>query len=527
MVIGDWLGRLDYQLLKGSLSAPVSEVVYDSRKAGPETVFVCLKGRARDSHEFIPQAYAAGCRVFVVEREVSLPEDASVILVKNGREALAELSAARFGYPAEKLMTIGITGTKGKTTTSYMIRRILEAMGKKTGLIGTNGVLIGTERIPTANTTPESYLVQEYFAEMVKAGCGACVMEVSSQALMLSRVGGIRFDIGLFTNIFPDHVGPNEHKSFEEYLYYKSRLLTVCKTGVINRKTEHYDEIVRDSTCRLVTYELADSGAGTGSGPCALADGGAGTGLEPCAPADGSPADFTGGNLHYASDHEFVGIEFDIRGGLNGRVRVGMPGKFNADNALAALAVCRLALSKERKASGDPAGFDQAMMNALADVRVDGRMELVHVSSKYSVIVDYAHNAVSMESLLKTLRAYHPKRLVCVFGCGGNRAKERRYSMGEIGGRLADFCILTADNPRFEKNEDIIKDIESGMAKTSGKYMVIPDRKEAILYAVRHAEEGDMIAVIGKGHEDYQEIEGVRHHFLDREIVEEAVRETE
>ena len=166
-------------------------------------------------------------------------------------------------------------------------------------------------------------------------------------------------------------------------------------------------------------------------------------------------------------------------------------------------------------------------MNALADVRVDGRMELVHVSSKCSVIVDYAHNAVSMESLLKTLRAYHPKRLVCVFGCGGNRAKERRYSMGEIGGRLADFCILTADNPRFEKNEDIIKDIESGMAKTSGKYMVIPDRKEAILYAVRHAETGDMIAVIGKGHEDYQEIEGVRHHFLDREIVEEAVRETE
>ena len=313
----------------------------------------------------------------------------------------------------------------------------------------------------------------------------------------------------------------------EEYLYYKSRLLTVCKTGVINRKTEHYDEIVRDSTCRLVTYELADSGAGTGSEPCALADGGAGTGLEPCAPADGSPADFTGGNLHYASDHEFVGIEFDIRGGLNGRVRVGMPGKFNADNALAALAVCRLALSKEREASGDPAAFDQAMMNALADVRVDGRMELVHVSSKCSVIVDYAHNAVSMESLLKTLRAYHPKRLVCVFGCGGNRAKERRYSMGEIGGRLADFCILTADNPRFEKNEDIIKDIEIGMAKTSGKYMVIPDRKEAILYAVRHAETGDMIAVIGKGHEDYQEIEGVRHHFLDREIVEEAVRETE
>ena len=218
-----------------------------------------------------------------------------------------------------------------------------------------------------------------------------------------------------------------------------------------------------------------------------------------------------------------MGIEFSVHGPLNDRVRVGMPGKFNADNALAALAVCSLALS------GGSGNLDEktqkAVLTSLENVRVDGRMEIAYVSKTCSVIVDYAHNAVSMESLLSTLRDYHPKRLVCVFGCGGNRARDRRYSMGEIGGKMADLCIITADNPRFEKNEDIIKDIEVGLAKTDGKYIVIPDRREAIFYAIHNAEEGDMIAIIGKGHEDYQEIEGVKHHFLDREVVEEAVKE--
>ena len=450
---------MKYVLVSGSLDQNVDEVIYDSRKARPDSVFVCIQGSTRDSHEFIPDVLKAGCKVLVIEKEVEVPADVTVIRVENGRLALAELSAARFGYPAEKLITIGITGTKGKTTTSYMIKAVLEAAGKKTGLIGTNGAVIGDEKFPTSNTTPESYVVQEYFHKMVEAGCECCVMEVSSQALMLHRVGGIMFDYGLFTNISPDHIGPKEHKSFEEYLFYKSRLLTVCKTGVVNRLTDHYEEITRDASCRLVTYAL------------------------------GGNADFTGDDIHYASDHDFVGIEFSVHGPLNGRVRVGMPGKFNADNALAALAVCSLALSG------------------------------------CSVIVDYAHNAVSMESLLSTLRDYHPKRLVCVFGCGGNRARDRRYSMGEIGGKMADLCIITADNPRFEKNEDIIKDIEVGLAKTDGKYIVIPDRREAIFYAIHNAEEGDMIAIIGKGHEDYQEIEGVKHHFLDREVVEEAVKE--
>lgn len=508
MKIKEWLGRLSYTLVQGSTDVRADEVIYDSRKARENSIFVCIKGSTRDSHDFIPDVLASGCRILVVEREVQVPADVTVIKVENGRLALAELSAARFGYPAEKLVTIGITGTKGKTTTSYMVKAILEAAGKKVGLIGTNGAVIDGEHFPTENTTPESYVLQEYFSKMVEAGCTHLVMEVSSQALMLNRVGGIRFDFGLFTNIFPDHIGPKEHESFEEYLYYKSRLLTICRTGVVNRRAEHYDEIVRDASCRLYTYGI------------------------------GTEADFMAKGLHFASDHDFVGIEFDLHGAAAGHVRVGMPGRFNADNALAAFAVCALALDGEngtcageekkkevRNADGADRILPETIRRALETIRVNGRMEIAYVSKTCSVIVDYAHNAVSMENLLETLREYRPKRLVCVFGCGGNRAKDRRYSMGEIGGRMADLCILTADNPRFEKNEDIIRDIEVGIGKTDGKYLVIPDRREAIFYALKNAEAGDMIAVIGKGHEDYQEIEGVKHHFLDREVVEEAAEE--
>ena len=494
MKIGDWLKRLTCELVQGNLDETVDEVIFDSRKARENSVFVCIKGSVRDSHDFIPDVLEKGCKVFVVEKEVEVPADVTVIKVENGRLALAELSAARFGYPAEKLTTIGITGTKGKTTTSYMVTTVLEAAGKKTCLIGTNGAWSGDQMFPTMNTTPESYVVQEFFAKMVEAGCSCVVMEVSSQAKMRHRVGGITFDYGLFTNISPDHIGPNEHSSFEEYLQYKSQLLKVCRTGVVNCNMDHYEEVIDGATCKLHTY-----------------------GLE-------TKADFSGDAIHYANDHEFVGIEFDIHGGLDGRVRVGMPGKFNADNALAAIAICTLAVADLNNGVIDDE-MKEKLLHSLENIRVDGRMEIAHVSKIGSVIIDYAHNAVSMESLLATLRDYNPKRLVCMFGCGGNRAKDRRYSMGEIGGKMADFCILTADNPRFEKNEDIIKDIEIGMAKTDGKYMVIPDRREAIFYAIQHAEEGDMVAIIGKGHEDYQEIEGVRHHFKDREVVAEAVKE--
>lgn len=481
MKLRDWLEELEYELLQGSLEEEVEEVVYDSRKAAAGSVFVCMRGANVDAHKFIPDVVEKGCKILVTEEAVSVPADVTVLKVKNGRNALALLSAARFGYPARKMTTIGVTGTKGKTTTTYMIKAILEACGEKAGLIGTNGAIIGNEHFPTKNTTPESYILQEYFAKMAEAGCRYMVMEVSSQSYLMHRVDGIFFDYSIFLNISNDHIGPNEHSSFEEYLYYKKQLLKNSRIALVNRDDEHFEDMIEGAAAKIETFSLEQT------------------------------ADFMAEDIRYIRENDFVGLDFRMKGACELDLRVNVPGRFNVCNALAAAGVCsHLGLDQER------------VCHALEHMQVDGRMEIVHRSARCTVIVDYAHNAISMESLLKTLRDYHPRRLVCVFGCGGNRAKDRRYSMGEIGGRLADLCIITADNSRFEKVEDILADIKKGLAKTDGAYLEIPDRKEAIEYSLAHAEEGDMIAIIGKGHENYQEIEGVRYPFLDRAVVEEA-----
>ena len=499
MILRTWLDELDYELVRGSLDVEVTEVVYDSRKAVPGAVFVCMAGTRVDSHRFVPDVLRAGVRVLVTERDIEeelaasgLTEDemgrVTILKTAEGRRSLALLSAARFGYPASKMITIGVTGTKGKTTTTHMIKAILEAAGKKVGMIGTTGTVINGQVTPTMNTTPESYELHQSFAKMAEAGCQYMIMEVSSQGIKMHRVDGIAFDYGIFTNISPDHIGPDEHADFAEYLYCKSRLLSMCRIGLVNLNDGYFKEIVKDASCRLYTYRVKED--------------------------EETKADFEASNIRYVSRPDFVGTEFDVTGSLDMDVRLGIPGLFNVDNALAALCVCAfLGLPKER------------IVHALEHIRVNGRMEIVHTSSRCTVLVDYAHNAVSMESLLTTLRRYHPKRLVVVFGCGGNRSKDRRYSMGEIGGRLADLSIITADNSRYEKVEDIMADIRGSIEKTGGDFVEIPDRRDAIRRSILHAQPGDMIAVIGKGHEDYQEINGVRHHFLDREVIEETIKE--
>ncbi len=495
MVLREWLEGLNYELLQGSLDAQVEDISYDSRKAKPGDVFVCMTGTRVDSHMFIHQVEEAGVRVLVTERPLNellkpVEPDSTVIKVEDGRRALALLAAARFGRPADKMITIGVTGTKGKTTTTHMIKAILEAAGKKVGMIGTNGTVIGSQVTPNLNTTPESYQLHQAFARMVEEGCEYMIMEVSSQGVKMRRTDGLFFDYGVFTNISPDHIGPDEHADFAEYLYFKSRLMTMCRVGLVNRADEHFEGIVKDATCRLYTYCVAEEGA--------------------------AEADFLAQNIRYVAEDSFVGTEFDVTGKFEMDVRLGIPGLFNVDNALAAVSLCSfLGLDRERMGHG------------LEHIRVDGRMEIVHASRQFTVLVDYAHNAVSMESLLGTLRNYNPKRLVVVFGCGGNRSKDRRYSMGEIGGRMADLSILTADNSRYEKPEDIIADIRSSIEKTGGAFVEIPDRREAIAYSIENAQQGDMIAVIGKGHEDYQEICGVRHHFLDREVIMEVINKLE
>ncbi|HIQ72877.1 MAG TPA: UDP-N-acetylmuramoyl-L-alanyl-D-glutamate--2,6-diaminopimelate ligase [Candidatus Cottocaccamicrobium excrementipullorum] len=483
MKIKDWLKKVSCTLLQGSLETEVNEVVYDSRKAAPGCVFVCMKGANVDSHQFCQAVYQAGCRVFVVEHPVELPQDCVVIQTENGRKALALLSAARFGYPAEKITVIGVTGTKGKTTTTHMIKGMLEACGQKTGMIGTNGIDDGQSFYPSANTTPESYDLHRYFAAMVENGCRYVVMEVSSQAFKLNRTWGIQFDYGVFTNLSPDHIGPNEHKDFQEYLHCKSMIFNQSKIGIANRDDEHFEQITQNADCPVYTYTMEQDG------------------------------DFVGEHLRYVSQDGFVGLEFQVKGRISAEVKVGIPGRFNAMNALAAIStVSFLGLPMEQ------------MLKGLEHIHVNGRMEIAWASEKFQVIIDYAHNAVSMESLLQTLRAYHPKRLVVVFGCGGNRSKDRRYSMGEIAGKMADLSILTADNSRYEKVEDIIEDIKQALIPTKGAYLEIPDRREAISYAIEHAQPGDMIAIIGKGHEDYQEVNGVRTHFLDREVVDQVIQ---
>ena len=483
MILKEWLSELQYELIQGDILKEVNEVIYDSRKAGKGTVFVCMKGANVDSHRFVPDVTARGTEVIVAEEAIEAPAFVTVLKVENGRNALSLLSAARFGYPARKMTTIGVTGTKGKTTSTYMIKSILEAAGEKVGLIGTNGAVIGGEHFPTQNTTPESYILQKYFAEMVEEGCTYMVMEVSSQSYLMHRVDGIFFDYAAFLNISNDHIGPNEHKDFEEYLYYKKQLLQNSGTVLVNRDDEHFEAMTEGSLAKVKTFSLEQK------------------------------ADFMAGDLQYIRERDFVGLDFKVTGDYEIELRVNVPGRFNVYNALAAVGVCSYFNLPGEKVA-----------HALEHMKVDGRMEIVYKADLCTVIVDYAHNAVSMESLLLTLRDYKPKRLVCVFGCGGNRARDRRFSMGEIGGKLADLSVITADNSRFEKVEDILADIKTGLSKTTGQFVEIPDRREAIEYSIAHAQKGDIIAIIGKGHEDYQEIEGVRHPFLDRTVVEETVK---
>ena len=432
------------------------------------------------------QVAEQGAGVLVVQKDVELPEnvDVTVVKVADTRYAMAFISAAWFGHPAEKLKVIGITGTKGKTTTTYLVKSILENAGYKVGLVGTIEVIIGDEHIHANNTTPESYLLQEYFARMVEAGLDTVVMEVSSQALMLHRTQGFVFDYGIFTNLEPDHIGPNEHASFEEYLHCKGLLFKQCKVGIVNGDDEHWQAVTEGHTCTLENFGMGEH--------CMLR-------------AEERKLVHKPGEL---------GVTFHVAGLMDFDVEVPMPGKFSVYNALAAIAICRHFKVDE-----------ESIKKALLQAKVKGRIEMIKVSDQFTLLIDYAHNAMALESLLTTLREYEPHRLISLFGCGGNRSRQRRFEMGEVSGKLADLTIITSDNPRFEEPQDIIDDIKTGMAKTDGNYVEICDRKEAITYAIEHGEPGDIIVLAGKGHEDYQEIRGVKHPMDERDLIRDILAE--
>ena len=484
MKLDKLLERLDYTVVQGSDSTEVTTLINDSRKVEEGSVFVCISGAVSDGHKYAADVAAKGAAAVVVEKDVEVPENVTVIKVEDTRYALALMSAAYFGYPADKMKVIGITGTKGKTTTTYMIKSILEETGHKVGLIGTIEAIIGDKKIPACNTTPESYTIHKYFAEMVESGCDCVVMEVSSQGLMLHRTAGIPFEIGIFTNLGRDHIGPNEHKDFDDYKRCKGLLFKQCKLGIANVDDKYFKDVFKGSTCKVETFGFSPE------------------------------ADLRAENVELVSRPGYLGVAYHVAGVMDFDVEIDVPGKFSVYNSLTAISVCR--------------HFQvpvEMIKDALKKAKVKGRIEMIKVSDDFTLMIDYAHNAMSLESLLTTLKEYNPKRLVCLFGCGGNRSKDRRFEMGEVSGRLADLTIITSDNPRFEEPQDIINDIKTGIAKTDGKYVEICDRKEAIKYAIEHGEPGDVIVLAGKGHEDYQEICGVKHPMDERVLIKEVLEE--
>lgn len=484
MQIAKLLEKLEYELVAGSLETEITTLVYDSRKVEKGSVFVCISGTVRDAHDFIPDVVEKGAAAVIVEKDVTVPDGVTVVKVADSRLALACMSAAYFDYPSKKLKTIGITGTKGKTTTTYMVKSILESAGISTGLIGTIETIIGDEHIPSANTTPESYVVQEYFHRMVEAGMDAVVMEVSSQALMLHRVSGFVFDIGVFTNLEPDHIGENEHKDFADYMHCKSLLFRQCRLGIFNGDSEHLQGILEGHTCEVQTFGYQKEN------------------------------DLCAEHVELKKEHGALGVRYHVSGLMDFDVEVNVPGSFSVYNSLTAIAICNhFGVSVDK------------IKEALLHVSVKGRIEIVPVTRRYTLMIDYAHNAMSLESLLTTLKEYEPGRLVCLFGCGGNRAKSRRYEMGEVSSKLADLTVVTSDNPRNEEPMAIIEDILVGVHKDDGKYVTIPDRKEAIAYCMKNAQDGDIIVLAGKGHEDYQEIKGVKHHMDERELIADIIKE--
>ena len=482
MKLREMLKDVKYELVQGDLDIELKDIAYNSKNANSDIGFVALTGFRVDGHDYIDAAIDLGCKCIFVEKDVNVDKGITVVKLSNTRLDLACISRTLFGYPDKSLTTIAITGTKGKTTTSFMIKKIIEDSGNSCGLIGTIGVFYLDKYYHTVNTSPESYDVFKYMREMLDNGIKYLVMEVSSQSLKLKRWQDIIFDYAIFTNLSLDHVGGDEHDSFDDYKYCKSLLFKQCKYGIFNSSSEYYSYMSKDCSGEVITY-----GENEGSNYKLV-------------------------NCNNINENGFIGIEMEISGKINSKFRVSIPGFFTAYNALAAIALC------------DLLGISiDSIRNSLESVSVKGRMESINISNKFSVIIDYAYQGIAMENVLSTIKMTNPKRIVTVFGCGGNRSRQRRFDCGEVSGKYADLSIITADNPRYEDNNDIIKDILVGMEKTNGKYIIINDRKDAIKYSIVNAKDGDVILILGKGHEDYQEIEGVRYPFDERVIIKEII----
>lgn len=472
---------------KGELDREVTTIENNSKEVKDGSIFFAIKGFTTDGTKYIPDAIKNGAKVILVDdtfdiKSVDIPDDVTLIVVPDARYAMAICACNFYDNPSKKIKLIGVTGTKGKTTTTYMMKEMFQKQGHKTGLIGTIAIYSGDKKLEDSDrTTPESIKLQKVLAQMVEDGCEIVVMEVSSQSLKLNRVAGCEFYIGLFTNFSEDHISPKEHPDMKDYFESKLKLMKMCKYGFVNADDLQVAKVPKLlPECDIKTYGIDNS--------CNLL-----------------AKDITITNSY---------VDFKVKiGEKNERVKVGIPGRFSVYNSLAAISVAmKLGCDAEK------------IKESLLDVRVPGRSELVNNSKDLVIMIDYAHSPESLENILRAVKSYTRGRVISVFGCGGDRDTAKRPKMGEISGKIADFTIITSDNPRTEDPEAIVSEIEEGIKKTKGKYVCIVDRIEAIKYAINMANKKDLILLAGKGHEPYQEINGVKHPFDERIIVNEIIK---
>lgn len=472
--------------VKGNLDIDIKGIENNSREVKTGYMFIAIKGFETDGHNYINDAIDAGCTAVMIQEgcdlsKINVKNDVTVIMAKDTREALAICSSNFYDNPSRKFKLIGVTGTKGKTTTTFMIKELLEKAGKKVGLIGTIATYINGKKIKESDrTTPESLELQKTFFQMAKEKVEYVVMEVSSQSLKLHRVDGCNFDIAIFTNFSEDHISEKEHTDMKDYFQSKLKLFNMCKVGIVNADDLYAAKIPKlFPNSDITTYGIDN--------PCNL----------------------------LAKDITITNSYVDFRVKItdrNERVKTGIPGRFSVYNSLAAICVAqKVGVSLE------------TIKEALLEVRVPGRSEVVDNKFEIPIMIDYAHSPESLESILQAVKSYTRGRVISVFGCGGDRDKGKRPIMGEISGRIADYTIITSDNPRTEEPEEIIKEIEKGIKKTKGNYQVVVDRTEAIEKAIKMATKKDIIVLAGKGHELYQEINGKKYPFDERSIIKKII----
>lgn len=481
MKIEEILKGSTYTVLSGDESIEINDPQYDSRKIKCEDMFFAIGGFNVDGHNFISKAIENGAKAVVVEKDVTLVEGITFIKVENGRRALAIAASNFYNNPSKKMKIIGITGTNGKTTSAFMLKGILEEKGYKVGLIGTIANYIGDKEIHTEKTTPESLELQKLFKDMVDSDIDYCVMEVSSHSLDLDRVYGIEFSQGIFTNLTQDHL--DFHKTFENYFNAKSKLFKICKHSVVNVDDSYGIKLLEKINSRVTTYSIEKE------------------------------SDLRGIDINLES----TGIIFNLKGNEKTyKVQLPIPGRYNVYNALGCIGA---ALDE---------GIDMdTIVEGLSKVTVPGRCENLTLGMNlgFQVIRDYSHTPDSLKNILENLRELTKGKLICIFGCGGDRDRTKRPIMGEIGTELSDIAIITSDNPRSEDPYMILEDIEAGVEKSN--YKLIENRREAIKTALLLGEKDDIIVIAGKGHETYQILKNETIHFDEKEVVLELIEELE